>query len=121
MGDNTDVGELNPISPGPFQQPFLILHTTTHEYWHVDVGGLIDKYFDVPEPGTTTGQLNTDHASPLLKDLCKRLRTQGISVHKVSTYTGSAGPSHILKNGVFFKRMGADVQGSDLSTGWMDT
>jgi hypothetical protein len=118
--NSTDVGELNGDNPGPFQQPLLVFHTNTHGCWYVDVEGSVRKYLSADEPGTTYHQLNINHATPLLKELCRRLRSQGISVHQVATYTGSAGPSHILKHGVFFERMSIGAEDLRRSTGWMD-
>jgi hypothetical protein len=102
-------------NPAPFKQPFLVIsfkdqkiHGNVADGWHVEVDGQIQKYFE----GFTERTLewappfNSMHrATPLLKSIVEYFASRGMEVASVATYAGSAGPSHILRNGKFFQRM----------------
>jgi len=106
---------LSSDNPDPFKQPFLVItfvdrgdHSDVVHDWHVDVDGQIQKYFE----GFTERTLewappyNSMHrATPLLRSIVEYFASRGMEVSRVATYAGSAGPSHVLRNGAFFKRM----------------
>ena len=109
---------LNPDSPCPFKQPFLVINfgregnkmsdgVEVADGWHVDVDGQIEKYIsgytrslDFAPPAN-----NIDHATPLMLGLLGYFMSRGKKVLSITGYVGSAGPSHILRNGAFFERM----------------
>lgn len=94
MTDSQSVGT-------PFQQPFLELIVKGDQVkslfdtpmFLVDVDGKIDLY--IGDDRTPT---------PLFIELCERLAKAGIMVTEFKSYSGSAGPHLILRNGVLFNR-----------------
>lgn len=102
-------------NPSPFKQPFLVItfkdrkiHGNVADGWHVDVDGQIEKYLE----GFTERTLEwcppfnkMDRATPLLRSILEYFAGRGMEIIRVATYAGSAGPSHILRNGAFFERM----------------
>jgi hypothetical protein len=64
-----------------------------HAVWFIDVGGKIEKY------------ISDGHPTDLLQALCKQIASGGIMVKSFSSYRGSGGPSHILRNGTLFRRI----------------
>jgi hypothetical protein len=131
--DNPLSTELNldPNNPSPFVQPFLVLHFENNHTWYVDVGGEIDRYVDnysqLREKFDTVDKaLEGDYrkreklgiplvlADPmdwkalgtqLLVSMVQGLESFGHKIKAVTIYDGSAGPTHILRNGAFFARL----------------
>jgi hypothetical protein len=108
--------ELSETNPAPFVQPFLVLHIEDGEAWLVDVDGKVNLYLDrkglvglkkkfYNEGGYGIGDGLGKHATKKMKDLIKGLRTHGYLVGRVGVHRGSGSPTHILRNGAFFKRM----------------
>ncbi len=108
---------LNAENPSPFVQPFLVLRFREKEkgheiFWHIDVGGEIDKYLyiegdvcaEVVE-GSTILKGGIIFMKPLLEKLIGELANSGLHVERVGSYVGSAGPSHIMRQGAIFKRI----------------
>ncbi len=111
---------------GFFTQPFLSLSFVDGSRWHVDVGGDLDPYLIGYSRIRTLYECLSDEekfkkgmfaifgdgvnwlsrATPLLIQLVKRLAEINpyYTVKSVCSYTGSAGPSFILRQGAFFKR-----------------
>ena len=123
--------KLDAGNPVPFIQPFLIFEftdITTPRDWHIDVAGKINLYLE--DAGRILEVFNSipiesrskqglpyslgenvnwmSLATPLLRDMLHTLAIHYLHVERVSIYEGSAGPSHILRNGAIFQRMGLD-------------
>lgn len=110
---------LDPNNPSPFKQPFLVINfgwgknglsngQQVADGWHVDVNGQIEKYIDGCNPRTlefAPPANNIDKATPLMRALLAFFWSRGRKVKSITTYIGTAGPSHILRNGAFFERM----------------
>lgn len=92
---------LNPQNPLPLEQPFLTFHLKEGDPWFVEVGGKTTLYLD---SSSKSSELAV-RATPLLKEIARELASHGILITNVELYTGSAGPSHVLRNGVFFERL----------------
>lgn len=97
-------------NPSPFKQPFLFIRFGPNEYngrgygWYVDVDGKIGLY--LKDPKTTGSEVNRmSDATDLMKDIVSQLAKQGKVVSSIGTYKGSAGPTHILRNGALFRRV----------------
>jgi hypothetical protein len=96
----------NGDDPLPFKQPFLTLdlvgdgrkklNCSDHGTMHIEVDGQIDKYIT-----------EYDEPTDLLIELCKAIAKSGAVVQSFGTYTGSAGPNMLLRNGVLFVRHSA--------------
>lgn len=103
--------QLRPENPSPFRQPFLILKIRRGEgeaakwdTWHIDVDSQVHEYvrpWALQEP------------TERLLALCRLLASRGYVVEKYGSYIGSAGPSHILRHGALFKRMGDEFERHD--------
>ena len=106
----------------PFKQPFLVLYTNDtgaqsgDGSWYVDVNGEVSRYVDLErfektlpeglgmrEIGLREHDLR-ETTTPVLKKLARELAENGIFIEAVGLYSGSAGPSHILRNGAVFSR-----------------
>ncbi|GEM_PF-3515461 len=115
---------LNRNNPCAFIQPFLVFHFKGDDSiveWKIDVNGEIDKYIRnwsvvdaalYPRSRKIQRELNLpgvfnwlSQATPLLKQMMKELSKQNREVDRVYEYTGSAGPTHILRNGALFERV----------------
>lgn len=109
---------LNPNNPCPFKQPFLVINfgregnklsdgTEIGSGWHVDVDGQFEKYIEgyTKSINFAPPANNIDRATPLMCELLANLMRAGKEALSITGYVGSAGPSHILRNGVFFERM----------------
>jgi len=119
----SDVGVLMSNNPSPFKQPFLVLSLSPDRSreWHVDVNGKIGLYLQPRKIDGTRVEV-TDRvkdATELLKNMCRTLKEQGYPVYHVFTYNGSAGPSHILRNGVLFRRMKLEAKLETDVLDWM--
>lgn len=107
-----DFLEMNPRNPSPFIQPFLYLkvkkNNGIYEVWWVDVGGKVKKYINCKRirHDETTNYLG--QTTKLMEEIMASFRELGHEIAHLGSYTGTAGPSHILRNGAFFKRMAAD-------------
>lgn len=93
----------NPQNPLPLKQPFLTFHLKERDPWFVEVGGKIALYLNT-SPEVKDSKL-AERATPLLKEIARELANHGILITNVNLYIGSAGPSHVLRNGVFFERL----------------
>lgn len=84
-------------TPIPFKKPFLCLtikkRRNKDRMW-IDVGGKIRLYISPSNEPTEK-----------LLELCKLLMSRGYRVLTFGKYTGSFGPSHILRCGALFSRM----------------
>ena len=85
---------LDPNSPSPFMQPFLVLvfGDNASDEWYIDVDGKVDLY------------VQEKHPTPLLAELCSLIHSRGLTVKQFWLYEGSAGPTHIFRNGAIFRR-----------------
>jgi len=77
----------------------------------VDIGGEITKYLHFDE---RTARIKPDSnmiyggvifMTPLLRQLIDNLAENGLCVEYVGSAQGSAGPTHMLRNGAFFERI----------------
>ncbi|MFA6458979.1 MAG: hypothetical protein WCV79_01095 [Candidatus Paceibacterota bacterium] len=64
----------------------------------MDINAEVKKYIQRKKP------------TALLQTVCNHLAAHGYTVVKFGTYTGSAGPSHVLRNGAFFRRMHEELE-----------
>lgn len=100
-------------NPCPFVQPFLVLAfkgekkgQPDYEQWHVDVNGQVGLYLALPEGANRGSHIDyTEHATGLMKQVIQEFVQYGLRIVHISVYNGSAGPSHILRNGAIFKRL----------------
>lgn len=88
-------------NPSPFRQPYLVLRVRRGKRarwvdWWIDVDSQIHLYIRPWRP---------EEPTELLLELCRLLTSHGYVVGKYNSYVGSAGPSHILRNGALFRRM----------------
>lgn len=93
-------------NPSPFRQPFLVLRVRRGKRgkqvdWWIDVDSQVHEYFPPWKPEEPTKRL---------LELCRLLASRGYIVEKYKSYIGSAGPSHILRNGALFKRMSDEFE-----------
>lgn len=96
---------LNPSNPSPFRQPFLVVHFKDGKEWYIDVDGRLDLYLKDWRCGLE-GKNYLDDATPLLQAMIGKLRAFELMVGQVEGYCGSAGPSHFIRHGVLFRRIG---------------
>lgn len=100
---------MNPENPSPFEQPFLVLRfgesLNETEWWHVDVDGMIERYIHGGLKATGSHVDRTHDATDHMLDMMKEFERRGIPIRFIGTYNGSAGHTHVLRNGAFFKRM----------------
>ncbi len=98
----------DPENPGPFKQPFLVLTLASPGgdpvRWYVDVDGKIDLYLSESEVRGGSEIDRSDDATELLKSMMEHFQRFGRAIEHVGSYEGSAGPSHVLCNGIFFER-----------------
>lgn len=108
---------MNVENPLPFIQPFLVLAFSENQEmkrnkWYVEVGGQISRYLAIdgdvcagvnPDSNMLTGGLIAMTA--LLRKLIDDLAKNGLHVERVGSYGGSGGPSHYLRQGMFFERI----------------
>src|SRR3989338_11102279 len=110
-------------NPSPFKQPFLVLHLSPKQdcnEWTIDVDGKIDLYLNNFKNITGSGTDRSKDATQLMKEVARQLKARGVLVYRISMYKGSGGPSHILRNGGVFQRIGfTGKDGGELPT-WMD-
>jgi hypothetical protein len=110
-------------SPSPFKKPFLVLHLSPgldeKDSMVIDVDGRINLYIH----GLLGGDDRTSDATPLMKKLAQELKARNIPVYGISINKDpSAHPTHILRNGVLFKRMSfACVNWDWCAPTWMST
>ncbi len=117
---------LDPANAGPFTQPFLTLTFVDGTRWHIDVGGNLDPYIvgysrilkiyesltedEKSQKGVDSlfseGVNWLSRATPLLLKMIDDLARINpcYTVSSVYSYTGTAGPGFILRQGAFFKR-----------------
>lgn len=101
-------------NPSPFKQPFLVIsfkdrkvHKDIADGWHVDVDGQLEKYIEGYEHTIAFAPPanRLDRATPLMRSIVEYFASRGMEIRAIAGYRGSAGPSHILRNGAFFERM----------------
>lgn len=116
--------KLDHNNPSPFKQPFLVLHfkgDSSATEWLVDVDGKIDLYIkdythikqlwknlddnDPRKGGFIVAWNWQSQATPFFQEIIAELVKFDAIVNRVHIYEGSAGPSHILRNGAFFRRV----------------
>lgn len=95
---------VNHTDPVPAKQPFLVLtvvqvpcecgKANCSEQWQIEVGGKIDRFITKAKRPTA-----------LLMRLCRLLKAGGFVVRGFGSYKGSAGPSHVYRQGVLYARM----------------
>ncbi len=101
--------KLNKENPCPFVQPFLMLtlkqknRDGSNIVWHIDVNGEMEKYLIGGDPHEGSHVNLIANATDLLKEMIGQLAENGMHVARASTYTGSAGPSFVLRNGALFR------------------
>ena len=101
-------------NPVPFKQPFLYVRFKDSKFngcssgWCIDVNGNIGKYIKGKRVITTTMTNYMDRATDLLKEILDEFKAADREVIHVGTYRGSAGPTHILRNGAIFRRIHLD-------------
>lgn len=98
---------LDPKNPSPFVQPFLHLMFDSGEMWDVDVNGAVELYVKDPVPHGSHYNLIKATTS-LMRGMIKIFKKVSGKVIHVGLYKGSAGPTHILRNGAIFKRVKLD-------------
>ena len=122
---------LDANNPAPFVQPFLVLYYENGSVWWIDVGGDVGRYLKDYKLIHEKFRLVQDkleekkespygrglpsvlcepmdwkvQATDLLLQIFAELEQFGHKVLWVTTYDGSAGPSHILRHGAFFRRV----------------
>lgn len=103
-------------NPSAFAQPFLFISFLEPKElngksrgWYVDVDGRIGLYLR-SAVYTVRGEdeQRIEDATPLLRKIINAFENLGIIVSHIGVYRGSGGPTHILRNGVFFRRMDMD-------------
>ncbi len=104
---------LDQDNPSPFKQPFLYIQFEKREgedfpqEWRIDVDGQIEKYINGYEKGNfefRSDAQNIHRATPLMTSIVDYFNRRGMTIYSISTYCGSAGASHVLRNGAFFTR-----------------
>ncbi len=115
-------------SPGQIMDPLLLIgfkpdavHPDGYE-WQIDVEGKIGLYILKGESLTYhDGKVVTEQkyglithdflhlATPFMRSIVEQLKKNGRKVKAIGMYTGSFGPSHILRQGILFQRVGINL------------
>lgn len=108
--------------PSGFQYPFLVLRgyvitgkkkgydgvmREAHEkivFW-IEVDGKVHLFLSKKGLEKKEWENAISNARRPLKYMLKKLREQKIVIEHVNAYTGSGGPSHLLRSGILFQRI----------------